>query len=75
MLAVLSVFYYLNNYVSSPVGGEPRYAGIPRWYRNDWLWLKAVTGPDSAEATENTEWVRTEFTEYYGKLRSPDTGI
>ena len=27
------------------------------------LWLKAGSGPDSAEATENTEWVRTEFTE------------
>ena len=39
------------------------------------LWLKAVTGPDSAEATENTEWVRTEFTENYGKLRSSDTGF
>ena len=30
-----------------------------------WLWLKAGSGPDSAEATENTEWVRTEFTENY----------
>ena len=30
------------------------------------LGLKAVTGPDSAEATEITEWVRTEFTENYG---------
>ena len=29
------------------------------------LWLKAGSGPDSAEATENTEWVRTEFTENY----------
>ena len=29
------------------------------------LWLKARSGPDSAEATENTEWVRTEFTENY----------
>ena len=26
---------------------------------------KAGSGPDSAEATENTEWVRTEFTENY----------
>ena len=39
------------------------------------LGLKAGSGPDSAEATENTEWVRTEFTENYGKLRSSDTGI
>ena len=39
------------------------------------LGLKAGSRPDSAEATENTEWVRTEFTENYGKLRSSDTGI
>ena len=39
------------------------------------LGLKAVTGPDSAKATEITELVRTEFTENYGKLRSSDTGI
>ena len=39
------------------------------------LGLKAVTGPDSAEATEITEWVRTEFTKNYGKLRSSDTEI
>ena len=39
------------------------------------LGLKAVTGPDSAEATEITECVRTEFTEKYGKLQSSDTGI
>ena len=37
--------------------------------------LKAVTGPDSAEATEITEWVKTEFTEKYWKLRSSDTRI
>ena len=43
--------------------------------RRNRLGLKAVTGPDSAEATEITEWVRTEFTEKYGKLRSSDTGI
>ena len=39
------------------------------------LGLKAVTGPDSAEATEIAEWVRTEFTEKYRKLRSFNTGI
>ena len=43
--------------------------------RISWLGLKAVTGPDSAEATEITEWVSTEFTEKYGKLRSSDTEI
>ena len=29
------------------------------------LGLKAGSGPDSAEATENTEWVRTEITGNY----------
>ena len=38
-----------------------------------WLGLKAVTGPDSAKATEITKWVRTEFTENTGNydLRIP----
>ena len=39
--------------------------GHPSNYGPVWLWLKAGSGPDSAEATENTEWVRTEFTENY----------
>ena len=45
-----------------------RFSEILKFLRICWsdrLWLKAGSGPDSAEATENTEWVRTEFTENY----------
>ena len=40
-----------------------------------WVGLKAVTGPDSAEATEITEWVRTGFTEKYGNYALPMPGF
>ena len=41
-------------------------------YRSiNWLCVKAVTEPDSAESTEITDPVRTEPTEYNGKIRFP----
>ena len=39
------------------------------------LCVKAVTEPDSAESTEITDPVRTEPTEYNGKIRFPIPGF
>ena len=40
-----------------------------------WLWLKAVTEPNSARHTAIAEWIRPESTENDGSVRFSDTGI
>ena len=43
------------------------------WYK--WVWLKAVTEPNSVIHTAIAEWTRPESTENDGSVRFSDTGI
>ena len=49
--------------------------GIANHREELWLWLKAVTEPNSAKHTAIAEYARTESTGKDGNVRFSDTGI